>query len=201
MPPMPRADTTKPMDWQIVTDMVPGAREPRPGRAQASTSRVWGRQPGHQGLLAGGTAYVTPAVRRALGAPRKPPLAFICFGEIISSLGTKSHLFHLALCLPSPSRQRCSRHGRTGPAGPSGELSQKHGGTSGHQTQRGLNQMKHKNYGEPDPFLARMMILSQVERFRLGIRKTSFMEWVVKRWSRLPREEQSHHLWWDLTDV
>lgn len=198
MPPIPRADTTKPMDWHIVTDMAPSARWAGPQHVQASTSWVWGRQPGQKGLLAGGTAYVTDGSQERSGARHTNlPFPFICFGEIISlaryqePFVTHGVNASCSVYLLPPGRGAAST-GRWGPAG-SSETARRRASAEATALSRTptAEMLKSdetaKNYGVPNPFLAGMMLLSQVERC---LSACLYLGMFVEQWIVYKRREQ-----------
>lgn len=177
MPPIPKADTTKPMDWHIVTDMVLVARWAGPRRAQASTSRLWGTQPGQTGLLAGGTAYVMDGSQERSGpCHTNLPFPFICFGEIIFLAQYQGPFVadgvnaSVSVYLLLRSRGAASL-GSWGPGGPlkkSLKPSEAITRSRGAGTEMLKSDATDKNDGEPSPFLAWLAILSPVGRYLLA---------------------------------
>lgn len=120
---------------------------------QASTSQVWGRQPGQKGLLAGGTAYyVTDGSQERSGLHHTNlPFPFICFDEIIFLaryqepfvMHSVNTLLSIYLLSPGSGAASTGRQGSVGPAETAGqELLQKRLCTPGGQAQRCLDQMK-----------------------------------------------------------
>lgn len=171
MPPIPKADTTKPMDWHIVTDMVQVARWAGPRRAQASTSWLWGTPPGQTGLLAGGTAYVMDGSQERSGLRHTNlPFPFICFGEIIFLAqyqgpfvaGGVNASLSVYLLLRSRGAASLGSRGPGGPLNQSLKPSEAATHFRGAGTQMLKSNVTDKNDGETSPFLVRLIILSPV---------------------------------------